>query len=112
MVFIILGLFGGWAFVYPSGGDLLSVLNSNSDGGPEWLGDLSQISVYLYPLVALLTGIPVFSIVIRYNLLENKLCSKGVCPAAAPTAASVSDPHVQPRPISSLLFFHGRSQLW
>lgn len=75
-IFIILGLFGGWAFVYPSGGDLLSVLNSNSEGGPDWLGEMSQISVYLYPLVALLTGIPVFSIVIRYNLLENQLCSK------------------------------------
>jgi len=38
---------------------------------------LAKISVYLYPIVSLLSGIPVFSIIVRYNLLENKICNKG-----------------------------------
>lgn len=30
-----------------------------------------QFSVYLFPIVAVLSSIPVFSIVIKYNCLEN-----------------------------------------
>ena len=30
-----------------------------------------QLSVYLFPVVAVLSSIPVFSIVIKYNMLEN-----------------------------------------
>jgi hypothetical protein len=37
---------------------------------------ISQISVYLFPAVALMSSIPVFSIIIRYNLVENKICRK------------------------------------
>ena len=38
-----------------------------------------RIFSYMFPLVALVTTIPVWSIIMRYNLLENNLCS----PAAA-----------------------------
>ena len=32
----------------------------------------------MFPLVAFVSSIPVFSIIIRYNLLHNKICNKFV----------------------------------
>jgi hypothetical protein len=37
---------------------------------------ISKIATYVFPSAALLSGIPVFSIIIRYNLLENHIMNK------------------------------------
>jgi hypothetical protein len=47
-----------------------------ADSSSGWLHVVSQISVYLFPIVVLLSGIPVFSIIVRYNLLQSNLCRK------------------------------------
>lgn len=31
---------------------------------------------YIFPLAVLVTSIPIYSIIIRYNLLENRICGK------------------------------------
>lgn len=36
----------------------------------------SKIAVYLFPLVALVTSVPVFTIIIRSNLLRGRICNK------------------------------------
>jgi hypothetical protein len=33
-----------------------------------------KVGTYLFSPAALLTGIPVFSVIIRYNLVENNIC--------------------------------------
>ena len=40
----------------------------------------SQICTFIFPIANILTSIPVFSIIIRYNLLENKIVNKCVRP--------------------------------
>jgi hypothetical protein len=50
---------------------------TNKDLMPPVLRDnkaanvIMQLSVYLFPVVAVLSSIPVFSIVIKYNMVEN-----------------------------------------
>jgi hypothetical protein len=68
-MFLGLGLIGGASNVDFSNQDLLAAVTSGKNSG--WYAILAA---YLFPPAALLTGIPVFSIIIRYNLVENKIC--------------------------------------
>lgn len=47
-----------------------------STRGRSILHPLSQICVYLFPIIAFQSSIPVFSIIIKYNLTQNGICSK------------------------------------
>ena len=71
---------GGWAFQFKNNGqDLLDLINETAtESHVKWFKILSKITVYLYPNVTQLSSIPIFSIIIRYNLLENKICSRGI----------------------------------
>jgi len=69
-MFLGLGLIGGASKVDFSNQDLLAAVTSGKNSG--WY---AVLAAYLFPPAALLTGIPVFSIIIRYNLVENKICS-------------------------------------
>lgn len=70
-MFLSLGLLGGMSTVDFSGQDVLAAI-SNYEGA-AWYATLG---VYLFPPAALLSGIPVISIIIRYNLVENQMCGK------------------------------------
>lgn len=41
-----------------------------------WSDSLLSMSVYLFPIAAVVSSIPIFSIVIKYNLLENGFSNK------------------------------------
>jgi len=69
------GLFGALTFDFKGNEDLLDVINNETTGS---LHLISRICVYMFPVAALLSSIPVFSIVIKYNLLDNDMCSKKV----------------------------------
>jgi len=68
--FVIIGWTGAAAFTTDSDVDLLAKLSSPGTGLA------ARVATYLFPPVALLSGIPIFSIIIRYNLMENKLCGE------------------------------------
>eukprot|EP01060_Flectonema_neradi_P022921 TRINITY_DN3113_c2_g1_i3.p1 TRINITY_DN3113_c2_g1~~TRINITY_DN3113_c2_g1_i3.p1 ORF type:complete len:537 (+),score=101.58 TRINITY_DN3113_c2_g1_i3:577-2187(+) len=70
MMFLFTGLLcaGAWD---SSSGNLLSLLTKSSTPG---VGNLTRALAYLFPIIALVTSIPIFSIIVRYNLLENNLC--------------------------------------
>jgi hypothetical protein len=55
---------------HDQGLDLTVALSSPS------VSTFARISTFIFPWVALINGIPVLSIIIRYNLLENKICNK------------------------------------
>lgn len=69
-MFLSLGILSSWGRGYSeaflSGQDLLAAVSASpiSNGA-------SLAASYLFPIVALLSGIPVFSIIVRYNLMEN-----------------------------------------
>jgi len=73
VMFVSIGIFGALAFDFGNTDDLLSVINTSTTGINHYI---AQVCVYLFPIAALLSSIPVFSIVIRYNLIENKICRK------------------------------------
>eukprot|EP01113_Clastostelium_recurvatum_P011973 TRINITY_DN1616_c0_g1_i3.p1 TRINITY_DN1616_c0_g1~~TRINITY_DN1616_c0_g1_i3.p1 ORF type:complete len:544 (-),score=152.42 TRINITY_DN1616_c0_g1_i3:105-1541(-) len=73
LIFVSIGWLGGMAFDYPSGSDLLSVIVSS-----PLSNKFDLVMLYLFPPVILSLTIPVFSIVVRYNLLQNKVCNKGL----------------------------------
>jgi len=75
-LFIVVGLIGGWAFPFPPHNDILNVLIGNDNSVGWAMKMIARISVYLFPIVVLLSSIPVYSIVIRYNLIESGLCGK------------------------------------
>jgi len=72
-MFVALGVLGGMAIDFSAGDDLLAALN---DPGTPNIMPVSKIMTYIFAPCSLLTGIPVFSIIIRYNLLENRIMSK------------------------------------
>jgi hypothetical protein len=78
VAFVTLGLFSAAYYQttnsvtdegIPDSEDLLSGLT-----GPG-VAKLAEVASFVFPPAALISGIPIFSIVIRYNLLESKICS-------------------------------------
>ncbi|EFA76102.1 hypothetical protein PPL_10681 [Heterostelium album PN500] len=68
-LFIVVGLLGSLAFGnMPSNSDILSVINSSPEANI-----FTKISVYAFPFAVLTASIPVFSIIVKYNLLQTKL---------------------------------------
>lgn len=59
---------GALSYTFPANGDILSVINASS-----YANLFTRILVYLFPMMVLATTIPVFSIVVRYNLLQSKV---------------------------------------
>jgi len=66
LVFFLLGYFGALSFKFPADGDVLSVIN-----GSHFANRLTRLLVYVFPVMILATTIPVFSIIVRYNLLQS-----------------------------------------
>jgi len=71
--FFVLGYFGALSYQFPPNGDILSVINNSQQSNA-----FDKALVYLFPLMVLATTIPVFSIIVRYNLLQNKIFPKGL----------------------------------
>lgn len=70
ILFIIIGSLGAMAFSYDDlSNDNQSLFTVIDDFG----GVIGQISVYLYPIIQNITSIPVFCIIIRYNLQNSGL---------------------------------------
>lgn len=67
-VFFALGFMGAVSFQFPSNGSILSVINAS-----KYSNSFTKILVYLFPIMVLATTIPVFSIVVRYNLLQSEI---------------------------------------
>lgn len=64
----MLGILGAMAYKMTASSEILSILSSNGS-------TVSIVTSYLFPVCALITSIPVFTIVIRSNLLRGELCS-------------------------------------
>lgn len=52
-------------------GSLLDAINSSPESN-----NFTKLVVYIFPIVGFASSIPVYSIIVRYNLLENQICSK------------------------------------
>ena len=72
--FLLVAIFGALALppsAFAGGADILSVIDSPK--AATWgIWHISRIMTYIFPIANILTSIPVFSIIIRYNLLQLK----------------------------------------
>ncbi|CAO3638763.1 unnamed protein product [Mucor hiemalis] len=66
--YLLLGIFGAMAYQMDASSDILAILSSQGSTA-------SLVTSYLFPVCALVTSIPVFTIVIRSNLLRGEICS-------------------------------------
>ena len=83
-VFASVGLLGAAAYGgapdgFTASRDLLTVLLARG-------GLVARAAAFAVPPVALMSGIPVLSICVRYNLLEQRLCSRGMANVVAVVA--------------------------
>ncbi|KAG2172173.1 hypothetical protein INT44_005544 [Umbelopsis vinacea] len=67
--YILIGITGAMSYSMNGSSNILDYLRT--DGSMA-----SKVAVYMFPLVALVTSVPVFTIVIRSNLLRGRVCNK------------------------------------
>lgn len=68
---LLVGLLGALAYAVPADSDLLAVINASPESNI-----VTQVAVYAFPFAGITTSIPVFAIIIRYNLLESGLVGR------------------------------------
>ncbi|RYY33142.1 hypothetical protein EON62_04525, partial [archaeon] len=71
IMYIALGMFGAAALEFTGSADLLSVI---VDGKVEGIWRVSKGLVYVFPLANLVSSIPVFCVIVRYNLINTEMC--------------------------------------
>src|SRR6266542_6027377 len=71
-VYLLIGIMGGMAYKMGPISNIISTINES----PE-KSIISIITTYLFPLAVLMASIPVYTIIIRYNLLRTGYCKKG-----------------------------------
>jgi hypothetical protein len=70
VLYVIIGLMGASSFNINSSSSILATLGASNENKV-----LTIIVDILFPVAVLITSVPVFSIVIRYNLVRGNLCS-------------------------------------
>ncbi|KAI9478906.1 MAG: hypothetical protein EXX96DRAFT_505695 [Benjaminiella poitrasii] len=66
--YLIFGISGAMAYKMDASSDILVILTTKGSL-------ISKITSYLFPIFALITSIPVYTIVVRSNLIRGKICS-------------------------------------
>ena len=74
LLYIILGILGAASYTISNTSNILATISDSSQGTA--IGVLSIIMNILFPLSVLISSIPIYSIVIRYNLIRGKICSR------------------------------------
>jgi hypothetical protein len=77
LIFLLLGVLGAMTFNFDDNtSDLLKAIEAVTSD--TVLTKMAHVTVFMFPVVAFLSSIPVFAIIIRYNLLQNRICGKAV----------------------------------
>ena len=75
---MILGVLGAASFHIAPSSNILATISATDNG--KVLNILSVVINVVFPVSVLVTSIPVFSIVIRYNLVRGNVCSRRTPP--------------------------------
>ncbi|RUS23188.1 hypothetical protein BC937DRAFT_90892 [Endogone sp. FLAS-F59071] len=70
-MYIALGLFGAFAYQISSSSNLIAVIQFDSQNSI-----VTIVSTYMFPFAVLITSIPVYTIVIRANLIRGQVCRR------------------------------------
>ncbi|ELR19214.1 uncharacterized protein ACA1_263840 [Acanthamoeba castellanii str. Neff] len=80
-LFIVMGLFGGWAFKYPPNTNILDVLISNANSVGHVMEIIVHISVYLFPIVVLLSSFDVSLLRLEVHSIQERAPTMVLNPA-------------------------------
>ena len=75
VVFLMLGAFGGAALTFDRDEDLLGAMGSLPDILPGFSA-LGKVTATLFPIITVIPGIPIFSVLTRYSLMNSGFCNK------------------------------------
>jgi hypothetical protein len=77
VLYLLIGIFGALGISPDVMGstDVIAVIDGDGVSG-TWVA--SKVATYVFPIANLLSSIPVFAILIRYNLMNSGICSKHV----------------------------------
>ncbi|CAJ0750994.1 17603_t:CDS:10 [Entrophospora sp. SA101] len=73
VIYLLLGIFGGMSYKMDLSSNIISIINDSNERSI-----ISLITTYLFPLAILITSIPVYTIIIKYNLIRNNYCGKNL----------------------------------
>lgn len=90
------GYLAGITYRTSSSSNILNVISRHAPSGP--LGVVTRIAVYLFNFATIIPGIPVISILVRYNLVTAKFCPPWVANMIGVVAPW----------IVSMFFYHGQ----
>lgn len=79
VLYLIVGLMGAASFHISDSSDILATLSASNQNRV-----LITIVNILFPIAVLVTSVPVFAIVIRYNLVRGDFCSNSKLELSAP----------------------------
>ncbi|CAG8547393.1 20543_t:CDS:2, partial [Gigaspora rosea] len=71
IAYILLGVLGGMAYTMDASSNIIAVINKSNQRTL-----ISLITTYLFPIVALITSIPVYMIIVRLNLISHNNFTK------------------------------------
>lgn len=71
-MYLLVGWLGASSYHLTSSSDILSAINAGEGG----VHVLNLVASYLFPIVALVASVPVFSIVLRYNFVRGAVCRR------------------------------------
>ncbi|CAG8587343.1 5164_t:CDS:2 [Ambispora gerdemannii] len=71
IAYILLGILGGMAYKMDATSNIIAVINASKERSI-----VSVVTTYLFPLAVLIASIPVYTIVVRYNLQRTGQCGK------------------------------------
>ena len=81
VIYLIIGLTGAASFKINESSDILATLSASNENKV-----LIAIVNVLFPVAVLVTSVPVFAIVIRYNLVRGNFCSNSKWDAPSTTS--------------------------
>ncbi|CAG8501769.1 21885_t:CDS:10 [Dentiscutata erythropus] len=71
IAYISLGVFGGMSYTMNTTSNIIAVINKSNERTV-----ISLITTYLFPVAALITSVPVYTIIVRLNLVNHNNYSK------------------------------------
>ncbi|RKP12426.1 hypothetical protein BJ684DRAFT_11494, partial [Piptocephalis cylindrospora] len=69
MVYTAIGCFGALSYTMPAQSNVLTVIGNGQHGAT-----IARLTAFIFPIATIITSIPVYTIVVRYNLIRGGIC--------------------------------------
>ncbi|KAI9225267.1 MAG: hypothetical protein DHS80DRAFT_20683, partial [Piptocephalis tieghemiana] len=87
LVYVLIGCFGALSYPMPLQSNILTIIGNGGHGAI-----IARITAFIFPIATIITSIPVYTIVVRYNLVRGGICGPrmaNVLAAVVPWAIAI-----------------------